>query len=236
MKMSTYRRIWTIIILILLVAMAWPSATLQAEPAKGKALIMIDPAHGGAETGVSLSDKYFEKDLVLSVALAVQKELGRSGKIDVRLTRSQDTQISVADRIKMVQAARPDAFVSLHVNAGFSKNAAGYEVYFPGFSTAPSGKDESAAILTDMEKNKYLNDSVKLAQIIQRNLQSVFPRKGRGLREAGIPILKDLTIPAVVLEIAFATNLEDKARLMDAKSQQAIAEALSRSIKEYLNL
>jgi N-acetylmuramoyl-L-alanine amidase len=234
--MSTYRKISTIIVLMLLVAMACPPATLQAQPAKGKPVVMIDPGHGGAEAGVSLSDKFFEKDLVLSVALAVQKELNRSGRVDVRLTRSQDVQVAVADRIKMVQATHPDAFISLHVNAGFGKNASGYEVYFPGFSTAPSGKDESAAILTDMAKNKYLNDSVNLAQIIQRNLQGVFPRKGRGLREAGVPILEGLTIPAVVLEIAFATNLEDKAALMDAKSQRAIAEALSRSIKEYLNL
>jgi N-acetylmuramoyl-L-alanine amidase len=224
---------WSIIIFVLFFIAMWPLTTLEAQPAKGKYIVMIDPGHGGAETGVSLSDKYHEKDVVLSIALVVQKEFSRSDKYDVQLIRSADSQISIADRIKKVQAARPDMFISLHVNAGFGKTASGYEVYFPGFAQASSGKDESSAILTDMAKNKYLNDSVKLAQIIQRNMQSVFPRKGRGLREAGVPILEGLTIPAVVLEIAFATQMEDKAALMDAKVQQAIAQALSRSIKEY---
>lgn len=219
--------------LVLSVLIACPVAVSQAQPAKGKYVVMIDPAHGGAETGVSLTDRYYEKDLVLAVAVTIQKALEGSDTFQVRLTRSTDKQMSIAERIKKVQEDHPDLFISLHVNAGFGKSASGYEVYFPGFSTVPSGQDESAAILTDMTKNKYLNDSVKVAQIIQRNLQSVFPRKGRGLRDADMPILEGLTIPAVVLEIGFATNPEDKAALMDAKSQQAIVQALIRSIQEF---
>lgn len=84
-----------------------------------------------------------------------------------------------------------------------------------------------------MAKNKYLNDSVRLAQTIQKNMEKVFPRKGRGLRDAPIPVLTGLSIPAVVLEIGFATNLEDKEKIMDEKTQSAIVQALSTSIREY---
>lgn len=224
---------WILWGLIVMAMMLYPVLMVQAQPAKDKYVIMIDPAHGGAETGVGLSDKLHEKDVVLSIALALQKEFEGSDKYQVRLTRAADQPMTIAERVNAVKTVRPDIFISLHVNAGFGKSASGYEVYFPGFATAPSAKDDSAEILKDMTKNKYLNDSVKLAQIVQRNLQSVFPRKGRGLREAGVPILETLTIPAVVLEMAFATNPEDKAALTDMKSQQAIVQALSRSIKEF---
>ncbi|MBN1382738.1 MAG: N-acetylmuramoyl-L-alanine amidase [Deltaproteobacteria bacterium] len=227
------KKSWTIVVLLLFVVVVFPASELQAQAGKGKYLIMIDPAHGGEDTGVNLTDKYHEKDLVLAIAQAVRKEFAQSGKYEIKLTRSVDRLISITDRIKIVKAAQPDLFISFHVNAGFGKNASGYELYFPGFAEASSGNGGSSAIIKDMTRNKYLNDSVKWAQIIQRNLQKVFPRKGRGLREADTLILKDLTIPSVVLEIAFATNPHDHEKLMEGKTRQAVTEAISRSIKEY---
>jgi N-acetylmuramoyl-L-alanine amidase len=84
-----------------------------------------------------------------------------------------------------------------------------------------------------MVKNKSLNDSVRFAQILQRNMEKVFPRKGRGLREAPMPILNELTLAAVVLEMGFATNVDDKKKVIDEKTQQAIVEVLSKSIREF---
>jgi N-acetylmuramoyl-L-alanine amidase len=91
----------------------------------------------------------------------------------------------------------------------------------------------SKAILKDMAQNKYLNDSVRLAQMIQRNMENVFPRKGRGLRDAPMPILGDLSIPAVVLEVGFATNTDDRKKILNEKTQQAIAQALAKGIRDY---
>ena len=81
--------------------------------------------------------------------------------------------------------------------------------------------------------NKSLNDSVRFAQVIQRNMEHVFPRKGRGLRDAPMPILSDLTMTAAVLEMGFATNMDDRKKIMDEKTQQAIAQALSKSIRDF---
>jgi N-acetylmuramoyl-L-alanine amidase len=229
------RKFLRIIVFVVSVIIACLVSFAHAQPGKGKYLIMIDPAHGGKEKGVMLSDKYSEKDLVLAIALAIQKELGGSGKFQVQLTRSADIDMPIQERVKKIQSVHADLFINLHANAGFGKQAAGYEVYFPGFSTAPSGKGGSTEILKDMERNKYLNDSVKFAQIVQKNLQSVFPRKGRGLRDAHIPILSGLTMPSIVLEIAFATNPEDNAKLMDSNTQQAIVQSLTRSIKDYFS-
>jgi N-acetylmuramoyl-L-alanine amidase len=83
------------------------------------------------------------------------------------------------------------------------------------------------------EKNKYLNDSVRLARSIQENLNTLFPRKGRGLRRADLPITEDLFVPAVVVEMGFATNPEDKKKLLSPDTQTEIANALARSIKSF---
>ncbi len=209
------------------------AAIAVSGPPAGEHLIVIDPAHGGAEKGARLSDRYYEKDITLNIALLLQKELNRRGNIRVQLTRHTDRHIPVSERIRTVRVSHPNLFISLHVNAGFGKNSAGYEVYFPGFKSTSAGESDTAEILRDMAKNKYLNDSVRLAQTIQKNMEKVFPRKGRGLRDAPIPVLAGLSIPAVVVEIGFATNLEERKKIMDETTQSAIVQALSTSIREY---
>jgi N-acetylmuramoyl-L-alanine amidase len=64
-------------------------------------------------------------------------------------------------------------------------------------------------------------------------MEKVFSRKGRGLRDAPMMILNDLTLAAVVLEMGFATNVDDRKKIMDEKTQQDIVEALSKSIREF---
>ena len=207
---------------------------LIVQATQAKRLVIIDAAHGGADAGVMVTDKIQEKEVTLILAQGLQKELAKSPDIQTQLTRTSDKTISNAERMKMVKAASGEVlFISLHVNAGFGNKATGYEIFFPGFKTPATDQNESKAILKDMEQNKYLNDSVRLAQMIQRNMENVFPRKGRGLRDAPIPILGDLSIPAVVLEVGFATNTDDRKKILNEKTQQAIAQALAKGIRDY---
>ena len=207
---------------------------LMVQATQAKRLVIIDAAHGGADAGVMVTDKIQEKEVTLILAQLLQKELAKSPDIQTQLTRTSDKTISNAERIKMVKAASGEVlFISLHVNAGFGNKATGYEIFFPGFKTPATDQNESKAILKDMEQNKYLNDSVRLAQMIQRNMENVFPRKGRGLRDAPMPILGDLSIPAVVLEVGFATNTDDRKKILNEKTQQAIAQALAKGIRDY---
>jgi N-acetylmuramoyl-L-alanine amidase len=207
---------------------------LMVQATQAKRLVIIDAAHGGADAGVMVTDKIQEKEVTLILAQLLQKELAKSPDIQTQLTRTSDKTISNAERMKMVKAASGEVlFISLHVNAGFGNKATGYEIFFPGFKTPATDQNESKAILKDMEQNKYLNDSVRLAQMIQRNMENVFPRKGRGLRDAPIPILGDLSIPAVVLEVGFATNTEDRKKILNEKTQQAVAQALAKGIRDY---
>lgn len=195
-------------------------------------VVLIDPAHGGEDKGV-VSDKIREKDLTLKIALLIRQEAQKAGNLQVQLTRDSDRGATLSERTAAVARLKPDCLVSLHVNAGFGKKAAGYEVYFPGFRQTVAGGGDSAAILKDMEKNKHLNDSVNLAQQIQAALDKVFPRKGRGLRDAPSPLLDGLNVPGLVVELGFATNPEERKRLAEEETQLAIAQALARGLQAY---
>jgi N-acetylmuramoyl-L-alanine amidase len=224
----------SIALLIILVLLLTPTSLLMAQSGQPKRLVIIDAAHGGEDGGVIVTDKIREKQVTLTLSQMLQEALAKDPAIQVKMTRTSDKTASIDERRKIANVAPAGAlFISLHVNAGFGKNATGYEIYFPGFKTAPEDKGDSKAILKDMVKNKSLNDSVRFAQILQRNMERVFPRKGRGLRDAPMPILNGLTLAAVVLEMGFATNADDRKKVIDEKTQQAIVEVLSKSIREF---
>jgi N-acetylmuramoyl-L-alanine amidase len=197
--------------------------------AEKKHLIVIDPAHGGQDAGVKLTDKIGEKEITLAIALAMQKELASENNIEVVLTRNSDTNVTIEERKSNILKIKPELFLSLHINAGFGKEADGFELYYPGFKEVDENK-KAAKNSPKNKKNKYLNDSVRLANLIQKNMDALFPRKGRGLREADVPVMEGVSIPALVVEIGFATNPEEKKKLLSGNTQTEIAKALAKSI------
>ena len=218
----------------------WVAAplTVSAKDPTGKYVVVIDPAHGGKDEGVQLSRKVLEKDIALAIATLIKRNLEDSKTLTVRFTRMGDTDVPLADRVGAAIKANADLFISLHVNAGFEKESAGYELYFPGFKGQEGSKGapkaESATIVRDMVRTKHLNESVRFAQILQRKLDPVFPRMDRGLRDAPVLILQNLNIPAVVLEIGFATNPNDRKKLQDESVQAAVAKAVAEGVRDYL--
>ncbi len=218
---------------VAILALFFLAAPVPAGAQSARRVVLIDPGHGGSDAGVKVGEKASEKDVTLAVALLVKKALSGSG-IEVLLTRTTDASLSAAERAKAAASAKPDLVLSLHVNAGFDKKARGFEVWFPGFQSAAGNGGDSKAILKDMAKNQYLNESVRLARAIEKNLSTVFPKANRGLREAPIPLLEGLAVPAVVVEIGFATHPEEGKRLLEDATRQAIAAALAKSIREVL--
>jgi N-acetylmuramoyl-L-alanine amidase len=206
---------------------------VELSAAPKKHMIVIDPAHGGQDTGIMLTDKVAEKDITLAVAQAMRNELARENNLDVILTRDSDKEISLEDRRKIIAKIKPDFVLSLHTNAGFSKGAAGFELYYQEFDKDVIKEKKKAKDDALQEKNKYLNDSVRLARIIQENLNTLFPRKSRGLRRADLPVIEGLFVPAVSVEMGFATNPEDKKKLLSKNTQTEIADELAKSIKSF---
>ena len=226
-------RTYKVAVFIAVIALVFSAPCAFAKGPRGEYVVVIDPACGGDETGVKLSKKMYEKDVTLAIAQSVKDNLATTKWVSVRLTRYEDKKMSAAERIRFAESAKADIFVSLSVNAGFGKNSSGYEVYFPGFKSRPSPKGDSKEIVNDMVRTRYLNDGVRFAQVVLKNMEAVFPRKGRGLREAPILVLENLKIPAVVIELGFATNVEDRKSLMSDKVRKSLAEALKKSIEDY---
>lgn len=207
-------------------------AFIAARPGWCAPTVLIDPGHGGDDRGVRISDNLYEKDVTVAIARMIQRNLLESGRIAVQLTRNDDRELTTAQRTTVAVRLRPQLLVGLHVNAGFGRKSCGYEMFFPGFGTtrAPGA---ARSVRKDGTKTAYLNESVRFAQIAGRHLERVFPRKGRGLRDADIPLLEGTTLPAVVVEIGFATHPDDKKSIADPATQKAIAQALSVAISDY---
>ena len=217
-------------VVILFILLIFPVSVAAA-----KYVVVIDPGHGGSDMGVKLSKNIYEKDVTLAIAKLVRKNLSGANGIDVKLTRSDDKNVSPANRRKLAGKSDANLFISLHVNAGFGLKARGYEIYYPAASVPSVKKSNSGEILKDMKQTRRLNSCVRFAQIVQKNMGKVFPREGRGLINAPVLVLQSMTAPAILLEMGFATNLENKKKLKDKKVQQAVADALSKSIKKYFS-
>ena len=227
-------KIILIFFLVVLWGVALPLYETGAEQGTAKKAVVIDPGHGGSDNGVRAADKTYEKDYNLRLALALQRELLQSGFSRVVLTRIGDVDLTLKERIRIIKNSDPLVVIGLHTNAGFGGKARGYELYFPGFGNVKETRNEPSAIISDMTKNKHLNDSVRLSQQIQKHLGAVFPRENRGLREAPLPLLAGLNVPAVIIEIGFLTNKENRQKLVDESGRQEIARAIAKGVKEGL--
>lgn len=192
--------------------------------------VVIDPAHGGDDSGVKITDKISEKNITLAVAIALQSEFSKDKDIEIRLTRDADKTVTIDDRQNAVLKSKTDLFLSLHVNGGFGKNASGFELYYPGFKEVAETQGKKKDSVKEA-RIKSLNESVRLAQILQKKLDEIFPRKGRGLREAQIPVMEGLSIPALTVEVGFATNQEERKKLLSVEGQNEIAKSLAKGIK-----
>jgi len=199
------------------------------------ALVLLDPGHGGNDSGVRISGTLLEKDFTLEIARGIEKALERDKNIRVLLTRPEDRDRSLSARLQIAEKEKPDLLISLHVNAGFDRKASGFEVYYLGFGGLAEPSGDGGSIARDMLKNEALNESNRFGRIVLKHLDPIFPRGNRNLRDAPMVIFRNPSTPAVLLEIGFATNLEDRKRLQDRNDPGTIAEAVASAIKEFFD-
>lgn len=191
--------------------------------------IVIDPGHGGEDLGAVGSSGVFEKDLVLDIAERIARI------IPVTLTRETDIFIPIEKRSELAKDA--EIFVSLHVNSNENSSLSGIEVYYFGAT-----RDASINSLANRENASDLADllgdpdeqSKKLAGILQDELSKI-GWKSRGVKQGPFFILSGLTMPAVLVELGFLSNLSDEEKLLDDKEREKIAATIASGIKRYLN-
>lgn len=154
----------------------------------------------------------FKKDIVLDVALKLQKLLEAEGA-KVVMTRTNNTFIKLADRATIANNAKADIFISLHINSAGSEAAHGTETYW--------------------NNNYQSTESKKLAEKIQKRLIEKLGTNNRGVKEANFYVIKNTTMPSVLAELGFISNEAEAAKLKTSQFRENAAEAVLLGVLDY---
>lgn len=216
--------------------------------------IVIDPGHGGHDTGTIGPNGLEEKDLVLEVGRRLGRLLEARLGAEVVYTRKDDTFIPLETRTAIANQQRADLFVSIHANSSQDPAARGVETYYLNFTSNPDALEVAARENAVSEKSIYeLQDLVKkialkekieesreFAGDVQQSLHSGLAAKSpairnRGVKKAPFIVLIGANMPSILAEISFVSNPTDERRLKTSEYRQRIAESLYRGIAKYVD-
>ena len=214
--------------------------------------IIIDPGHGGHDTGTIGPSGLYEKDLVLDVSLRLGKLISERLGSEVVYTRQDDTFVPLETRTAIANQKMADLFLSIHANSSQSESARGVETYYLSFATNPealevaarenAGSQESIHELQDLVKKIALNEKVDESKEFAADVQSALrdqlnkgsrQKKDRGVKKAPFMVLVGARMPSVLAEISFLSNPQEEKILRTKVQRQKIAEALYAGIKKY---
>ncbi len=230
--------------------------------ASGIHTIVIDPGHGGTETGAIGPGGVQEKGLTLLLAQALASRLQQKLPVRVVLTHSEDANLPLDTRAAIANQNRADLFISIHLNSSLGAGAHGAETYFlssqatdtraasaarsenaekaaqEGAAGTPAGASDAAQddlrlILWDLAQTRHLTESQRLANLIQGELNQTLQLKDRGVKQAPFRVLMGAAMPAVLVEVGFLSNPEEEAKLQDAAYRADLVEALVRAVTRY---
>jgi N-acetylmuramoyl-L-alanine amidase len=216
--------------------------------------IVIDPGHGGHDTGTIGPNGLLEKDLVLDIATRFGHLLESRLGAEVIYTRQDDTFIPLETRTAIANRERADLFISIHANSSRDEYARGVETYYLNFTSSPEALEVAARENAVSEKSIYeLQDLVKkialkekieesreFATDVQDSLYSELSLKSAGVRNRGVKkapfiVLIGANMPSILAEISFVSNPTDERQLETAEHRQRIAESLYRGVAKYAN-
>jgi N-acetylmuramoyl-L-alanine amidase len=216
--------------------------------------IVIDPGHGGHDTGTIGPNGLEEKDLVLDVSRRLGKLLQTRLGAEVIYTRKDDTFIPLETRTAIANQEAADLFVSVHANSSHDSDARGVETYYLNFTSSPEAlevaarenavSEKSIHELQDLVKKIALKEKIEesheFASDVQRSLHSGLAAKNPGLRDRGVKkapfiVLIGANMPSILAEISFVSNPGDERRLGTSEYRQKIAESLYRGIAKYVS-
>ncbi len=177
-----------------------------------KPVIVIDPGHGGADSGAVSADGLMEKEVVLNVAFGILywNKVLFDDRYDIYLTRYKDSLVSLSDRGKLVKAIKPDIFISLHCNHSDNPRAKGVEVYVYD---------------SEEKKNLYLLDSIRMGEELLKSLTDNLGFVSRGVKRGDFQVLRDTKDvgPGVLLEMGFLSGKEESAYLIKETKRVSLA-------------
>jgi N-acetylmuramoyl-L-alanine amidase len=215
--------------------------------------IVIDPGHGGHDTGTIGPTGLKEKDLTLDVALRLGKLIEEKLGAEVVYTREDDTFVPLEDRTALANQVKADMFISIHANSSRDHSARGVETYYLNFAASEEAMEVAArenalaqASLHDLQdmvkkiaRNEKIEESRELAADVQSSLTKRLQRNGkapknRGVKRAPFVVLIGANMPSVLAEVSFLSNPSDETLLKKGDHRQRIAEGLFSGVSSYL--
>ena len=175
--------------------------------------VVLDPGHGGRDAGAWLKGGHPEKNLVLGIALQVERLL-KGKRLRVILTRRSDEYIPLRRRAEIANDRRADLFVSIHANSCSSDSANGFEIYYA--------------------ENGVENESLKAASFIQRYFKTATGARDRGIRKYRYLVLAQTKCPSVLVEVGYLSNRREAKLLRERSYRKKVAEGIAGGIIAYL--
>jgi len=233
---------------------AAPAPTDDGDP---RPLVVLDPGHGGIDTGSRAASGENEKDVVLAFALALRDALERGGKYRVALTRADDTFVPLGERVRFARERHASLFISIHADylPRSEGQADGASIYTlserasdaeaarlaesENKADAIAGVDLSAEpddvanILVDLAQRETKVFSVQFAHAAMGELRTVAPLHQHPVKSAGFKVLTAPDVPSVLLELGYMSSRSDLSHLTSASWRERTASALVKAIDAY---
>lgn len=229
----------------------------KAKKSGARRVVVLDPGHGGIDTGAIGGNGSKEKHVVLAIAKNVRSIL-RSKGIDARLTRTGDTFIPLYDRVEIAHKHGADLFMSIHADGFTNPSAAGASVFAlsnRGASSAmakylserENAVDELAGkkatdkdhllqqVLFDLVQTDTIKNSLTLGSHILKQIKPVHRLHSKHTEQAAFVVLKSPSVPSVLVETSFITNPAEEKLLGTAAFRQKIASAIASGVISYFN-
>ena len=234
-----------------------PSSQSNKIPTK-KVVIAIDAGHGGEDSGARGASGSLEKNITLSIARKLKKEIDNDEQLRAVLTRDDDYFVPLHGRVIKARKLKADIFVSIHADAFTNPNAKGSSVFALSESGATSAsarylankENESdliggvslddkdpmlAKTLLDLSQSATINDSVKLGNFVLDQLRDINDLHKSSVEQAGFAVLKSPDIPSILVETAFISNPKEEQILNNDEHQEILAKNILIGIKKYLS-
>jgi N-acetylmuramoyl-L-alanine amidase len=234
-----------------------PPVPSRATPRRFK--IVLDPGHGGKDPGAIGVGGVAEKDVTLAIALRLKQRLEAVPNVDVVLTRGADVFLALEERTARANIEQADLFLSIHTNASPNPRLSGVETYYlnntndratirlaqmeNGLTTMTGhaqGDGDTALILSDLIQSYKVQESVVLAEDIQRALVNTLEARSSRVGDLGVKrgpfyVLVGAGMPCVLAEVSFLTNPGEGARLARPPYQDAVADGLLHGIQRFID-
>ncbi len=235
-----------------------PIPLAASAPSGEKPIVVLDPGHGGVDSGAKSANGVLEKDVVLAFAKRLRQKLEASGRYQVHMTRDDDTFLPLKERVRFAREKGAGLFISLHADYFPTEidDARGATVFTlsekasddearalaakENLSDAiagvelPDDSDEVVTnILIDLAQRETNNRSVVMARSIVGELAAKGRLHTRQLRSAGFRVLKAPDVPSVLLELGFLSNEEDEKQLTSEAWRDRMAGAIRDAVESY---